>query len=64
MIMELTEELRTKIGEKILVFLKNSFRYEGKLLQILDGNFLQLHDIKSNKKKLISIGQIAEVEYG
>ena len=60
--MELETDLRTKVGEVVLVFLNNHFRYRGEILRVFDG-FLEIADIRSGKIKLISLKQIAEVEY-
>lgn len=57
---ELLKELLTK--KSVLFYLKNNFRYQGKVLKIGD-DFIELLDFKSNKIKIISIDMIGQVEY-
>lgn len=58
----LSQELIKCIGKKIILYLKNSFRYEGTLINV-DTDFISLYDVKSCKNKLIRLDSIAEVEH-
>lgn len=50
-----------KIGKVFLIFLKNGFRYEGRIIDI-DNNFVKLFDFKSKSNRLISINSIENIE--
>ena len=56
-------ELNRCKGSKIVIFLKNGFRYRGELLKILEDGFILMRDDKINQNKLIAIEQIAEVNF-
>jgi len=56
-------ELHNRIGTEICVFLKNNFRYRGELKKVLEDGFILVADKRSGKDKLISIGQISEVDF-
>jgi len=56
-------ELNRRKGSKIVIFLKNGFRYRGELLKILEEGFILMRDDKINQNKLIAIEQIAEVNF-
>ena len=53
------ETFKSKIGNKVLIFLKNSFRYEGILLGI-DGNSVQINDKKSGTM-IIALDEISTI---
>lgn len=48
-------------GTTIKVFLRNHFKYEGKITDVCEG-FLEIHDFKLNGKKIIRIENIEDVE--
>lgn len=55
------KELTRLVGKKVLIFLINNFRYEGKVLAV-DDFFLKLFDVKSQNDRIISLSKIAEIE--
>lgn len=62
MVSELIKEsLSTSIGKVVLVFLKNGFRFEGKVLGC-DEEFLKIYDFKRRSEKFIKINDISEAE--
>ncbi len=55
----LRKELEGNKGKDILIFLKNGFRYEGKLLDF-DDSFVKINDFRSGEE-LISLTSIERV---
>lgn len=55
------ESLSVSVGKTVLIFLKNGFRFEGKILGC-DHEFVKIHDFKRNSVKLIKINEINEAE--
>ncbi len=55
------ERLKKSVGKKVLVFLNNGFRYEGKLTNF-DDRYFEILDIKSNAYKLIQYSEIKDIE--
>ncbi|MHA1471087.1 MAG: LSM domain-containing protein [Candidatus Asgardarchaeia archaeon] len=56
------EELNKNIGKIVLIFLKNGFRYKGKLIA-LDNDFLKINDFKSGVE-IISIDSVQQMRPG
>lgn len=52
-------ELEKNKGKIVLMFLKNGFRYRGKVLD-LDDSFVKINDFKSGEE-LICIGSIERI---
>ena len=57
----LIKRLKENIGKDIKIFLKNDFRFAGKLKDC-DEKYLELFDYKSSKIKIIDIEQIRDCE--
>lgn len=55
------ERLEKSVGKKILVFLLNNFRYEGKLINV-DETYFEVLDYKTNSYKTILISEIKDLE--
>lgn len=56
----LHEKLKTNVGKNIVIFLKNNFRFEGKLLNY-DNKFIDIFDNHKNHSILINVLEIKEV---
>lgn len=54
------DSLSEEIGNKIVVFLSNNFKYEGELLAV-DADFIKINDEKSNSVKIISKDSIVDI---
>jgi len=59
----LNKRLKENIGKEVKIFLKNDFRFAGKLRDC-DEKYLELFDYKSNKIKVIEIDWIRDLEVG
>lgn len=57
----LIKKLSNSIGKNAVVFLKNGFRFECKILNS-DEECIEIYDTKKFFNKLIAISEIAEVE--
>jgi len=57
----ITKRLRESKGKRILVFLKNNFRYEGKLIDSDDSVF-EFFDYREKRNMIKSIADIRELE--
>jgi len=57
----LIKRLKENKGKDIKIFLKNNFRYAGKLKDC-DDKYLELFDYVSNKYKIIEVDQIRDCE--
>ena len=55
------KRVNDSLGKIVLVFLKNNFRFEGKLTNT-DDEFFEILDFKSNSFKLIRFDEIKEME--
>lgn len=58
---DLRDTLKNNIGNSCVIFTLSKFRYEGKLLAVLD-DFIELFDTKKSFKKIIAISNIIEVD--
>ena len=56
----LLEKLNNNKEKTVLIYLKNRFRYRGKVIQC-DDIFLEIFDYKTQTTKLLNIIEIAEV---
>lgn len=54
------KRLKDNIGKNIKIYLKNDFRFEGKLLGC-DEKFIDIFDIQKNHSILVNIDEIKEV---
>lgn len=54
-------ELEKFIGKTVLIFTKNKFRFEGKVIDT-STNFLWMNDVKKERMKLLHIEEIAEID--
>jgi len=52
-------KLEKAVGHKVIIFTKKDFRFEGVVIEF-DGKFIEIHDEKKNKPKMINIDEIAE----
>ena len=59
----LNKRLKENIGKEIKIFLKNDFRFAGKLKNC-DERYLELFDYRSKKFKIIEIDWIRDLEVG
>ena len=55
------KRLKNSIGKRVLIFLHNNFRYEGKITNC-DDTYVEILDDKIHGFKIIDINQIKEVE--
>lgn len=55
------ERLKKSEGKEVLIFLKNGFRYKGKITNC-DDKYVEILDWKTNCYKLIEITNIREAE--
>jgi len=55
------KRVNDSLGKNVLIFLKNNFRYEGKLKES-DGEFLEIKDKKTNNFQIILISEIKQIE--
>ena len=53
--------LKDSIGKRIIVFLMNNFRFEGKLTNY-DSHYLEILDSRTNSYKTILLTEIKELE--
>ncbi len=59
----LIKRLKENLGKDVVIFLKNDFRFAGKLKDC-DDKYLELFDYVSKKFKIININQIRDMEVG
>lgn len=57
----LVKRLKENVGKKVKVFLKNDFRFAGKLIDC-DEKYIEILDVVSNKFKIIEIVWIRDCE--
>jgi len=57
----MNEKLKSYVGKKVLIFLINSFRYEGKIIDC-DDEYVEILDIKTASIKFIRLTDIKELE--
>ena len=55
------KRVNESIGKVVLIFLKNNFRFEGKITNT-DEDFFEILDFKSRGYKLIRFDEIKEME--
>ena len=57
----LKQRLKKSIGKNILIFLKNGFRYEGKITNS-DDFYVEILDKKIDGFKILEISKISDIE--
>lgn len=55
------KRVKESLGKTILIFLRNNFRFEGKLINC-DDKYLEILDYKTNSYKIFAYGEIKEIE--
>jgi small nuclear ribonucleoprotein (snRNP)-like protein len=55
------KRVKESIGKVVLIFLKNNFRYEGKIVNS-DENYVELLDFKTSSYKIILIDSIKQID--
>jgi hypothetical protein len=58
---KLEEKMNSLVGRRIIIYTKKGFRFEGEVLDF-DGKFLDIFDEVKQKKKMINIDEIIEIE--
>jgi len=56
----ITERLKKSIGKNVIIFLKNGFRFEGKITNC-DDSYVEILDIKLKDFKIIEINNISDL---
>lgn len=57
----LLKKLKGCVGENVLVFIQNGFRFEGRVLDC-DDEFIVIDEIKRGTQKIIGLEQIKEIQ--
>tara|TARA_Y100000310_G_scaffold20006_1_gene19521 strand:+ start:302 stop:496 length:195 start_codon:yes stop_codon:yes gene_type:complete len=57
----LIERLKNSIGKRVLIFLHNNFRYEGKVTNC-DDTYVEILDDKIKGYKILEISSIRDIE--
>ena len=55
------KRISESIGKVVLVFLKNNFRFEGKITGA-DKLYFEILDFRTNSYKIFAFGEIKEIE--
>lgn len=55
------KRVKESVGKVVLIFLKNNFRFEGKVTNT-DEDYIEILDFRTNSYKILLISEIKELE--